>query len=197
MTQSDTRTVTPFRQRMIDQMRMASLTENTQYATILEIRRLARHTRQSQDRLDAEQVRAWLKGRIDCGLKSRSTNVALAALKFLYRYVLRRPELVEGLRNRRSSRTLPRPAHRKQTGAQLQSFRLPDWRQGDASTDSRRSIRTRGSSPRVDDRRKCRFGQPLRADVGGSIRFRLCWRRVRMLSPIGIAIFRRPRHGVR
>ena len=110
MTQSNGRkveTVTPLRQRMIDQMRMANLADDTQNATFFEIRRPARHTRQSPDRLDAEQVRAWLKGRIDCGLRPRSTDVALAALKFLYRDVLRRPELVEGLRNRRIPRTPP------------------------------------------------------------------------------------------
>ena len=160
MTRSDTRKVAPFRRRMIDQMRMANLAENTQYATIFEIRRLARHTRQSPDRLDAEQVRARLKGRIDCGRKPRSTNVPLVVPRFLYRYVFRRLDLVEGLRNRRGPRTLPRPARRKRTGAQLQTFHLPDWRHGDVSTDSRFSVRTRGSGPRVDDRRKCRFGQP-------------------------------------
>ena len=40
-TQSNTRTVAPLRLRMIDQMRMANLAYDTQYATIPEIRRPA------------------------------------------------------------------------------------------------------------------------------------------------------------
>ena len=111
MTKSNGRTArngSPLRQRMIDQMRMANLADNTQESYVLEIRRLADHYGTSPDLLDAEQVRAWLKRQIERGLSPGSTNVALAALRFLYRDVLRRPDLVEGMRSRKVPRTLPR-----------------------------------------------------------------------------------------
>ena len=108
MTNAPGETVSPLRQRMLDQMRLINLAENTQRCYLREITCLARDCKAPPDRLDAEQIRAWLLAGVDRGLSPGSTNISLAALRFLYCQTLGRPELVEGLRRRRVPSRLPR-----------------------------------------------------------------------------------------
>ena len=104
----DATTGTPLRQRMMDQMRIANLAESTQTTYIGEIEHLAKHYKASPADLDADQVRAWVLSGIERGLKPSTTNVTLAALKFLYIDTLGCPERVAGLRARKKPRKLPR-----------------------------------------------------------------------------------------
>lgn len=99
---------TPLRQRLIEQMQIANLADSTRESYVREIRRLAEYYAQSPDRLDAEQIRAWIMVLIERGLRPASVNVTIAAFKFFFRETLGRPELVAGLRNRKVPRTLPR-----------------------------------------------------------------------------------------
>lgn len=101
-------TGTPLRQKMIDQMRIAGLAESTQALYINQIERLAKTYNASPADLDADQLRAWILCRIDRGLKPATTNISIAALKFLYVDTLGCPERVVGLRGRRQARKLPR-----------------------------------------------------------------------------------------
>ena len=99
---------TPLRQKMIDQMRIAGLAESTQGIYIGEIKQLAKHYKASPADLDADQLRTWVLSGIERGLKPTTTNVTVAALKFLYVDTLGCPELVTGLRARKKQRKLPR-----------------------------------------------------------------------------------------
>ena len=101
-------TDTPLRQKMIDQMCIAGLAENTQTSYIGEIEQLAKHFKASPVDLDADQLRIWVLSGIKRGLKPTTTNVTVAALKFLYADTLGCPERVSGLRTRRKPRKLPR-----------------------------------------------------------------------------------------
>ena len=105
---ADGTTVTPIRQKMIDQMRVAGLAETTQTRYIYEIEQLARHYMTSPADLDADQLRAWVLSCIERGLKPTTTNLTVSALKFLYVDTLGCPERVTGLRVRRKPRKLPR-----------------------------------------------------------------------------------------
>ena len=99
---------TPLRQRLIEQMQIANLADTTRECDVREIRRLAEHYGQSPDRLDAEQIRAWIMILIERGLSPASVNVTIAAFKFFFRDTLARPEIIAGLRNRKVPRKLPR-----------------------------------------------------------------------------------------
>ncbi len=105
---TDGTTVTPVRQKMIDQMHIAGLAESTQTRYIGEIEQLAKHYMTSPADLDADQLRAWLLHGIGRGLKPATTNLTVAALKFLYVDTLGCPERVTGLRARKKQRKLPR-----------------------------------------------------------------------------------------
>ena len=52
--------MTPLRQRMIDDMRLASFAETTKYVYIQAVRRLAAHYMRPPDVLSEEEVRAYL-----------------------------------------------------------------------------------------------------------------------------------------
>ena len=93
---------------MIDQMRIASFAESTQTTYISEIEQLAKHYKASPADLEADQLRAWVLSGIERGLKPATTNVTVAALKFLYVDTLGCPERVAGLRARKKPRKLPR-----------------------------------------------------------------------------------------
>ena len=108
MTDAPGERLSPLRQKMMDQMRLANLAENTQVCYLREITCLARDCKAPPDRLSAEQIHAWLLAGVDRGLSPASTNMSLAALRYFYCRVLRRPELVEGLRQRKVPRRLPR-----------------------------------------------------------------------------------------
>ena len=117
-TACDTNTVTPLRQRMEEQLRIANLAASTSKAYICEIKNLARYYDASPDELDAEQVRHWYLGRIDKGLSPGTTNVSFAALNFLYIDTLvllpQRRDLL--LRVPRSPGSSARPALRRRRG---------------------------------------------------------------------------------
>ena len=101
-------TGTLLRQKMIDQMRIAGLAKSTRTTYIGEIEHLAKHYKASPTDLDADQLRAWILSGIERDLKPATTNVTVAALKFLYVDTLGCPELVTGLRARKKPCKLPR-----------------------------------------------------------------------------------------
>ena len=98
----------------------------TQKEYLRTVSNLARDTRAAPDRLDAEQVRAWVLGLIDRGLAPASTNAALSALRFFYCEVVNRPDVVRGLRNRKPPRRLPR--HMAEVEVERLLLATPDLR---------------------------------------------------------------------
>ena len=125
-TPSKTKTRSPMRARMIEQMKIDNLAPVTQKEYLRTVGNLARDTRTSPDLLDAEQVRAWLVGLIDRGLAPASTNAALSALRFFYCEVIDRPDVVRGLRNRKRPRRLPR--HMTEVEVERLLLATPDLR---------------------------------------------------------------------
>ena len=86
----------------------APVLDSTQSPYIGEIEHLANHYKASPADLDADQLRAWVLSGIERGLKPATTNVTVAALKFLYVDTLGCAERVTGLHARKKPRKLPR-----------------------------------------------------------------------------------------
>lgn len=100
--------MTPLRKRMIEDMRMRNFSKYTIAAYVSVVSRLANYYHRSPDQLGREEIRAFL---VDLVEQKRVSwpyyKQVLAALRFFYRYVLRRGELVEDIRGPRPERRLP------------------------------------------------------------------------------------------
>lgn len=100
--------MTPLRQRMIEDMRMRDFSEHSISAYVSAVYRLAKHYRRSPDKLNREEIRAFLVDLVEQKQASWSYyKQILAALRFLYRHVLRRGEVVEDIRGPRPQKRLP------------------------------------------------------------------------------------------
>jgi integrase/recombinase XerD len=100
--------MTPLRQRMIEDMRMRDFSEHTISAYVSAVYRLANYYHRSPDKLDREEVRAFLVDLVEQKQVSWPYyKQVLAALRFLYRHVLRRGEVVEDIRGPRPQKRLP------------------------------------------------------------------------------------------
>ena len=85
--------MTPLRQRMIDDMTVRGLAENTRKSYLGAVTGLARHYRQSPDSLDARQVQDYLIHLHEKrGLTWTSCNTARHAIRFFYRITLGLPD---------------------------------------------------------------------------------------------------------
>ena len=82
----------PLRQRMLHDMQIRNLADNTQQSYLLQVSSFARHFRRSPEVLGPEEIRAWLIHlREERKLAPSSLSPAVGALRFLYRVTLRRP----------------------------------------------------------------------------------------------------------
>jgi len=100
--------MTPLRQRMIEDMRMRDFSEHTIAAYVSAVYRLANHYHRSPDKLDRDEIRAFLVDLVEQKQVSWPYyKQVLAALRFLYRHVLRRGEVVEDVRGPRPQKRLP------------------------------------------------------------------------------------------
>lgn len=100
--------MTPLRQRMIEEMRIRDFSKHTIAAYVSVVYRLANHYRRSPDKLDREEIRAFLVDLVEQKQVSWPYyRQVLSALRFLYRHVLRRGEVVENVRCPRPRKKLP------------------------------------------------------------------------------------------
>ena len=82
--------MTPLRLRMLEDMRLAGLSEGTQANYIHAVRKLAAHYRRSPDRLSEAEVRSYLLGMRDAGAARGTFKTNHYGLQFLYRQTLDR-----------------------------------------------------------------------------------------------------------
>jgi integrase/recombinase XerD len=88
--------MTPLRQRMIDAMQLRGLAARTQESYVGAVAGLARHYRCSPERLNSEQVQAYLLHLTrERHLARSSVNQAGCAFRFLYHTVLQRAQQVQ------------------------------------------------------------------------------------------------------
>lgn len=94
--------MSPLRIRYIGLLTLRGYTQRTQESYINAVAALSRFYNHSPDRLSDEQIRAYLIGLHQRGLSRSSVNVAISALRVLYRDLLKRPVV-------RIEECLPRP----------------------------------------------------------------------------------------
>jgi integrase/recombinase XerD len=84
--------MTLLRQRMLHDMQIRNLADNTQKSYLLQVSSFARHFRRSPELLGPEEIRAWLVHlREERKLAPGSLGPTIGALRFLYRVTLKRP----------------------------------------------------------------------------------------------------------
>ncbi len=91
---SSAHTISPLRQRMIDDMRMRKLSPKTQSSYIRVVKRFARFLGRSPDTADAEDLRRYQLYLVEHGISSISLNATTTGLKFLFESTLGHPELL-------------------------------------------------------------------------------------------------------
>lgn len=91
---SSTHTISPLRQRMIDDMRMRKLSPKTQASYIRVVKRFAGFLGRSPDTASVEDLRSYQLYLVDHGISPISLNATLTGLKFLFATTLDHPELL-------------------------------------------------------------------------------------------------------
>ena len=98
--------MTELRRRMIEDMRLRALAEATQRTYLAAVANLARHFKRSPARLTEEELRRFFVSLTRRRAKS-TVRVHLYAIRFLYRYTLRRPSATLDLIRVKRDRKLP------------------------------------------------------------------------------------------
>jgi integrase/recombinase XerD len=104
---STTRTGTPLRQRMLDDMRMRKMAEHTQEGYIRAVRKLAAFLKRSPDTASVEDLRRFQLHLVDGGSGPVTINATITGLKFFFDITLSQPELMAKMQHVRVPRTLP------------------------------------------------------------------------------------------
>lgn len=106
MTES-TQSISPLRQRMIDDMRMRKLAPKTQNGYVRAVREFARFLGRSPDSASDEDLRRYQLHLVDRGVSAISINATLTGLKFFFETTLKRAELMTRMSTVRVDRKLP------------------------------------------------------------------------------------------
>jgi len=99
--------ISPLRQRMIEDMRMRKFAEKTQSHYIRWVRRLAAFLGRSPDSATVEDLRRYQLHLVDHGVSPVSLNAAITGLKFFFEVTLGQGELMAKMQPVRVPRTLP------------------------------------------------------------------------------------------
>jgi site-specific recombinase XerD len=100
-------TVSPLRQRMIEDMRMRKFGEKTQLDYVRAVRNFAQYLVRSPDTATVEDLRNYQLHLVDHGVSPASLNSAISGLKFFFNVTLDRPEVVAKLQPVHLPRKLP------------------------------------------------------------------------------------------
>ena len=87
-------TVSPLRQRMLDDMRMRKFGEKTQADYVRAVRNFTKYLGRAPDTATVEDLRNYQLHLVDHGISPASLNSAISGLKFFFNVTLDRPELV-------------------------------------------------------------------------------------------------------
>ena len=100
--------MTPLRKRMIEEMELRNFAPKTITIYVDVVARFAKHFGKSPEQLDREAVRQFLVYLVEEKKVAWSTyKQALAALRYLYRWVLNRGEFVQDIRGPKQEKHLP------------------------------------------------------------------------------------------
>lgn len=104
---TNTQSISPLRQRMLDDMRMRKLSEKTQAHYVRAVRQFAKFLGRSPDTATAEDLRGFQLALVDQGVSSQSVNRTLTGLKFFYRITVAKPDILALISPVREPECLP------------------------------------------------------------------------------------------
>jgi integrase/recombinase XerD len=99
--------VTNLRQRMLEDLRIRNLAEGTQQSYVSSVAAFARHFGRSPDELGPEHIRAWQVHLVERGVSWSTLNIAVCALRFLYRTTLGKDWAIDHIPYAKPERKLP------------------------------------------------------------------------------------------
>src|SRR3954454_24173588 len=120
--------VSPLRRRMLDDMAMRGLREETQRDYIRFVRSLAAFLGRSPDTAPAENVRRFQVHQAETGVQPPTVNGSVSALRFLFTVTLDRPDLSRRLVLVRQPRKLPAVLSAEEVGRLLEAAPGPNTR---------------------------------------------------------------------
>lgn len=104
---SSQQTLTPLRQRMLEDLRMRKLSDGTQRGYIHAVKRLAVYLGRSPDTASIEDLRRFQLYLVDQGVSPITLNATITGLKFFFDITLDRPELMAKMQPVYVPHTLP------------------------------------------------------------------------------------------
>jgi integrase/recombinase XerD len=102
-----TQSISPLRQRMLDDMRMRKLSDKTQSHYLRAVRCFAAYLGRPPDTASAEELRRYQLHLVDAGISPASLNAAISGLKFFFDITLDHAELMARMQPVHLPRTLP------------------------------------------------------------------------------------------
>jgi len=101
------KSISPLRQRMLDDMKMRKLVEGTQAAYIRAVKRLAQYLGRSPDTATDEDLRRFQLHLVESGVTSGTLNRTITGLRFLFEVTLGSPERMAKMSTVREPIRLP------------------------------------------------------------------------------------------
>ena len=120
--------VSPLRRRMLDDMAMRGLHEDTQRNYIMSVRNFAAFLGRSPETATPEDVRRFQIHQADSGVQPPTVNNAVSGLRFLFKVTLDRPDLSRRLVLTRYAQKLPTVLNVEEVGRLLEAARGPKYR---------------------------------------------------------------------
>ncbi len=101
------RSISPLRQRMIEDMNSRKLSAGTQKVHVRSCQRFAAFLKRSPDTASPEDIRRFQLHLVDGGVSICNRNRIMTGLKFLFRVTLRRPDLAAEIYHIREPQKIP------------------------------------------------------------------------------------------
>jgi site-specific recombinase XerD len=120
---TNTRSGSPLRQRMIEDMRMRRLEPRTQEGYIRAVRKLTIFLKRSPDTATVEDLRNFQLHLVDTGTSPITLNATLTGLKFFFDITLGRGELMARMQPVKLPRTVPVVLSMKEAAALIAAAR--------------------------------------------------------------------------
>ena len=158
--------VSPLRRRMLDDMAMRGLREETQRDYIRFVRSFAAFLGRSPDTATAEDVRRFQIHQAETGVQPPTVNGSVSALRFLFTVTLDRPDLSRRLVLVRQPRKLPAVLSVEEVGRLLEAAPGPKHKDRARDRLRRRAARVRGGRPQSRRHRQHPHADPGRAGQG-------------------------------
>ena len=99
--------ISPLRQRMLEDMHMRKLADKTQSQYIRAVRRLTQYLGRSPDTATAEDLRKFQLHLVNEGVSPGTLNITITGLRFFFEVTLGNPALMVKMKSVQEPRTLP------------------------------------------------------------------------------------------